>query len=358
MKIKLLKAGNGDSILISFQDDEGVNRNILIDGGISETYSDDNIGIDGELKTEIDNIKTLNDKIDLLILTHIDNDHICGLLNWIEKDKEAHILIDNVWFNSGKLIAEYLKKPENGDLNVFFNDSSTTYTGVKEGILFEKYLDENKKWDKRIIIQGMKCKKYGIQINVLSPNRSQLKKLLTEYKAKTGDNIYTSGKVTDWDIDLQTYIQEERIESLKFKQDNSCKNGSSISFILTIKGKNFLFLGDSHPNEIVKYLKKNGHSKQNPLSVELLKISHHGSKANTSNELLELIKTNIYAISTDSSTSGHPNKRTLARIININPNAIFHFNYEYVQEKVFSKKDYSDFKNFKSKVSSDIYFEV
>ncbi len=37
MKMKFLPAFNGDCILISFEY-EGINRNILIDGGIPRTY--------------------------------------------------------------------------------------------------------------------------------------------------------------------------------------------------------------------------------------------------------------------------------------------------------------------------------
>lgn len=36
MTIKFLKANDGDSILISLQDTEGLNKNILIDGGIKK----------------------------------------------------------------------------------------------------------------------------------------------------------------------------------------------------------------------------------------------------------------------------------------------------------------------------------
>ena len=62
MEIKFLKADNGDSILISFQDSEKINRNILIDGGIRKTYktNKDSKGKPkfGELKATIDLIRS------------------------------------------------------------------------------------------------------------------------------------------------------------------------------------------------------------------------------------------------------------------------------------------------------------
>lgn len=352
MSIKFIKALKGDCILIAFKDIFHVNRNILIDGGMDGAYYDSSSNLHGELKNEIENIRNKQENIDLLVLTHIDNDHICGLLKWFEMDNKAHLLIKNVWFNSGKLIAEYFKEPENQDLNVGLNIFKDSNTGVHEAIEFEKYLIDKNIWERTIVTQNTILEENGIKIQVLSPSEVQLKKLLKEYKAKTGDDAYTSGGLKGWGVDVESFIQEEKKEDFKFKQDPSVKNASSITFILTIQKKDFLFLADSPPKEIVKSLKKLGYSKENPLKVELFKVSHHGSKNNTDKELLKIIKTDNYVISTDSSSYGHPDKRVLARIISVNPKATFHFNYKHVRDGIFSEKDFLDFKYFKAKLTS------
>ena len=251
MVIKFLKAYKGDCILVSFKDEYNQFKNILIDGGMAGTYYDSTLNQYGDLKNEIEHIRKRNEYIDLLILTHIDNDHICGLLKWVEMDEEAHKLVKNVWFNSGKLIAEYLQEPENNDLSVGLDLSKSAYTGVNEAIDFESYLLDKKIWERKIITQGIIYKCDNILIHVLSPTKNQLQKLLKEYKNKTGDDAYTAAGEKDWNIDLKTFIEEENESEFKFRQDISVTNGSSISFILTIKEKNFLFLGDSHPKEIV-----------------------------------------------------------------------------------------------------------
>ena len=196
---------------------------------------------------------------------------------------------------------------------------------------------------------------YGVQIKVLSPNESQLKKLLKEYRKVTEEDSYTAPKEKDWDKNIKDIIQEENTVSFKFEQDRSVKNGSSISFILTVANKNFLFLGDAHPNDVVEQLEQLCFSKENKLEVEFVKISHHGSKGNTTEKLLEILKTDNYIISTDSSGHNHPSKRTLARILHVNPNAIFHFNYEHVRNEVFSDQDRGDFK-IKAKIVSELNF--
>ncbi|MEG0930836.1 ComEC/Rec2 family competence protein [Algoriella sp.] len=354
MKIKFLQAGNGDSFLISFNDGKQ-NRNILIDGGTSETYYSQNANTQGDLKTELDYLKDSGETIDLLILTHIDNDHICGLLKWFELDDKAYEMVKNVWFNSGKLIATYLNEPEIEDLRVGLKIFSDTKTGVHEAIDFEDYLIDKDIWNKKIIIQGQKIEECGIKIQILSPSEEQLIRLLKEYKDKTGDSAYTAGKGKDWHKNIKDFIEEENKSDFKFSQDRSVKNGSSISFIMTFKDKHFLFLGDSHPKGVIKQLKALGYNKDNPLEVNLMKVSHHGSKANTNKELLKIVKTENYFISTDSSGHNHPNKRTLARIINANPKAIFHFNYEHVRNDIFNPQDRQDF-YIKARITKELDF--
>lgn len=49
MKIKILKAFKGDSILLSFSDSEKLGRNILIDGGTGSTYFENRTRKNGDL---------------------------------------------------------------------------------------------------------------------------------------------------------------------------------------------------------------------------------------------------------------------------------------------------------------------
>ena len=88
LKIKLLPAGYGDCILISIDSVENVN--ILIDGGLSETY-------DKYLKKEVAHILALNQKLNLVISTHMDNDHISGLVKLLNSSYSK--LINEIWYN-------------------------------------------------------------------------------------------------------------------------------------------------------------------------------------------------------------------------------------------------------------------
>nr|HMU04101.1 hypothetical protein [Saprospiraceae bacterium] len=94
------------------------------------------------------------------------------------------------------------------------------------------------------------------------------------------------------------------------------------------------------------------YNKDNLLHVELMKVSHHGSMYNTNKELLEIVKTNNYLISSNATKHGLPNKRAIARIINNNPNAIIYFNYD-LKDTIFSEQDWKDYLSFRSKMQNE-----
>lgn len=349
MKIKFLQAGNGDSFLISFLEND-VPRNILIDGGIGDTYKSTS-NVKGELHKVLEKLREEEQFIDLLILTHFDDDHIGGIFRWLNKDKEASKLIKKVWFNSGKEIAKMFECDENKDLDIeVIEGADDFHTSPKQGIKFEKYLRDNNLWEGEIIEQGSKYDLFGLKFKILSPNNDRLDKLLKLYEKQR--DYFTSGKKYDFKTSLKDFMDEEKQFSFNFEEDKSVANGSSIAFILECDDNSFLFLADAHPTVIIEGLDKFGYSKNNPLGVKLMKVSHHGSMYNTQKELLEIVKTDNYLVSSNASKHGLPNKRTIARIINNNPNAVIYFNYD-LKDIIFSKQDWKDYPSFSSKMQNE-----
>src|SRR5690606_7667099 len=74
-----------------------------------------------------------------------------------------------------------------------------------------------------------------------------------------------------------------------FAEDKAVPNGSSIALLAQWKGKTLLLLGDAWPSVVADSLARLGYSKATPLHVDVLKLSHHGSRANTSPALLEML---------------------------------------------------------------------
>ena len=92
--IEMLPANEGDCILVTIPRED---IRILIDGGTSETYT-------ACLRERLLQIKEKGKGLDLLVVTHIDNDHIGGIIELLKENgsfAESKIIrIQNIWHNS------------------------------------------------------------------------------------------------------------------------------------------------------------------------------------------------------------------------------------------------------------------
>jgi beta-lactamase superfamily II metal-dependent hydrolase len=301
IRFEFLRAFNGDCILMSTE-----NSNILIDGGTKKTY---NIF----LKREIERLRDNGKRVDLVVSTHIDSDHIDGIVQLLENEKqlleENYIessIIKKIWFNA---FEDRLFSDD------FSND--TSYLGYKTFREFIDDMDKNIEYDNHISIDNKIDYLINNEINILllSPNDKKIKKLHKKYKEPIEEDFYTS-----YSKDSNKSIEE--LAQLPFKKDNSEHNGASIAFILEYEVKKYLFLADAHIDLIVESLEKLGYSKDNPLEVEFIKLSHHGSKKNINQKFLDLVRSDNFIILTNGASHGHPDKEALSRII-LNPNRNF-----------------------------------
>ena len=95
-------------------------------------------------------------------------------------------------------------------------------------------------------------------------------------------------------------------------------NNYSPIMVLSYANSKFMFVGDieaSVEGEFLLYYK----DVLNNFDVDVLKVSHHGSKNSTTNEFLQAVKPEYAVISCGSNNSyGHPNNETIDRLINNN----------------------------------------
>jgi beta-lactamase superfamily II metal-dependent hydrolase len=343
MELRLLQANNGDAIHLKFKDESGNPCNILIDGGTSDTYTfknKKNKVQDGDLKITVEQIRANKESIDLLILTHVDDDHIGGILKWFGQDSQAKDLIKKVWFNSGRLISEYFQQEEIPENLLTIKNNNSLNTSILQGVIFENYIEESNIWNKHIIKSGDEIDMFGLKFTMLSPSENQLKKLLIKWEKESP--IVNTSHINDYSVGLS-----ELIVSDSFSEDTSIHNGSSIAFVVENQDKKLLFLGDAHPQTIIDSLTSLGYSTQSPLKVDFVKISHHGSKANTCNEFLKLIQSENFLISSNGSQHNLPDKQCLARIINSREKVNLYFNYPDLVTQIFSEQDFKDFPDFR-----------
>ena len=328
LKIKVLPAGCGDCILISFGEEKDI-KNILIDGGLGNVYP-------RILKKEIERIKLAEQHIDLLVITHSHTDHINGIIKFIEDD-ENNDCIKKVWFNSGVHFDR--EKVEMLTQHSGLNISATRIKYLEDKLVGMKFMQKNI-WNNKLIKQGYVEKLYNATLTVLSPDNQGLDKLKTFTKEHRNTNI--AGNL---DYDFSTKIADFKLD--EFIEDKSIENSTSISFMFEYDDKKILLLGDSFPRTVVDGLIKTKVLDENK-HIDYVKLSHHASKGNLNDDLLEYIDCSNYIVSTNGNcTSKLPNKETFARIVKHFHFTNLFFNYENpILDKIFEndKLETDDYK--------------
>jgi beta-lactamase superfamily II metal-dependent hydrolase len=302
LEIKFFSVGCGDGILVRFLGEDSIFHNILIDGGTEKGDAYQNT-----IKKEIQRIIDSKEIIDLWIISHIDDDHIGGILRFI-KDIDLRKQVDlsktTFWYNYSCY-----------DYDTRLKDSNLK--SVSQAIRLRDFLKENTIFCESITNSLPMHNFFGAKITVLSPDSEYYSKLLDEWskkeiqlKKKERFKLKTSNKKNDYETKLDDF------DLTKFKEDNARENASSIAFLLSYAGKNMIFLADSLPSVIVQSLKEKGFSENNKLNLDVMQIAHHGSKFNTNDEILQLISCSNFVASADGFNKFNlPNKETFARIV-------------------------------------------
>lgn len=314
--IHFLKASHGDAFIIEIKDQNNNPTIIVIDGGLPDTFR-------RYIKPIIKNYT----KIDLLVLTHTDDDHIKGLVSFFESDLYKNIDIQEYWAN-----CRYSVLLKSGN--------QVTLSSAKD---FDKFLlqkegeNAEEKWNKDIIFTGSSSKLNNIEFLILSPGQEQLSLFYDKWRVeeKLSERTQAASAVV-------SQLKRGSIEDLA--KNNFCPtrnivddyvNSSSIAFVMKHEDFSILFLGDARPEIIIESLQQLGYNTiNNRLKVDYVKISHHGSKNNTSPELLSFLDCNHFIISTNggSGRSKHPDREVLAWILcrnnrEDNPTHLY-FNYK------------------------------
>lgn len=304
MYIDILDAGHGDCLLVTCG-----KILILIDAGPKSFKIRKNVT--QRLKT------LLNGRyIDIAIVTHNDDDHIGGYKYFLDSGVNIKMFI----FNSLSFISEVFKK---NDKKISFRQDNELNEIINNlGIKIQTFQQE----DSPLIFDE-------IIFTALTPNNKILEKL--DNKAKTESHHKKIAKCNFIESSIKECILDIKEGKDNFIEDKSITNKSSISFILEFMEKRILFLGDSHPTDVIYSLKTVSNVEK---KFNLVKLSHHASEKNTNTELLELIGKAEYIICADKSHHGHPNNKTIGRIINFNENAKIHMSSRNeVLSKVFEE---------------------
>ena len=339
--IHLLPAAYGDAILVEYGSSSP--KYILIDGGPYYNFEDLAAGI----KRVAPKMKTL----ELLVITHIDIDHIDGIVTMLKRAK-LPFKIKDVWFNGYDQVEE-------------ISDTLGVLQGEYISELIKgKKLPHNKSFKGNpVVVKDYKKLPViklsgGMNLTLLSPGKIALDKLHTDWKKlvkKYGRNpdfatLLEEDTRYDSDDDILGDLPIEKLQDTKVAGDKAIANGSSIAFIGTYGGKSCLFAADTPSDYLLEaidpILAKSGKAR---MKVDAWKLAHHGSKKSTLDKLMKKIDCKKLLVSSNGAKFYHPDQHTIAKILKHNgPNVQFYFNYSTEYNERWADKDLQSEYKFKA----------
>ena len=327
--IQVLQAGYGDCIFISIQKENRL-FNILIDGGLASTYYDarERRNPSGVLKMLLDKLKAEDDHIDLLICTHVDDDHIGGIRKWFEMDFPTDDFVREIWINDDVLIAD------RHDLN---------NTSAHAASIIDKLKEQHIQYQNGIVT-GFSKKNEFCRINVLAPS--------TAHHNVIAHDIHESldNASSEKENNTKTFI--ELVHEEWNMQDNTDENEASVAFELECwDGVKLLLLGDANHQDYMEGLKLFHPDKEENIECNIVKLSHHGSRNNFHPDFLKRVHTPYYIVSTNGGKFKHPDKDVLAQII-FNTDSVILFNYKKRMQELIREQDRLDFPNLDNRIKA------
>lgn len=325
--IHLLPASFGDSILIEYgRPDEP--HYILIDGGPYFAFP--------EVMVHLKKVAPRLQRLELLVVTHIDIDHIDGIIVLLNQE-QIPFDIGQIWFNGWDQIKE----------------AQSDLMGGKQGeylsaLIKEKAIPHNLSFNgKAVMLEKGEAPKTltlagGMEITLLGPTSKALAKLADDWEevvAEVGNASVALARLredTRYDEDLSDLlgsIDEATVLDLQeasIRGDKSAANGSSIAFIAQYDHRSCLFAGDAPSGNLYDAINAlidtdNGEK----LQLHAWKLAHHGSRKSTLDEVMQIIDCKKILISSDGKRYKHPDVETVAKLLKNNgPDLELYFNFK------------------------------
>jgi hypothetical protein len=337
------RARKGDCSILHFgtPDEPGL---ILTDGGPSQVWKP-------QLKPRLAQIREARNvdddqplPVDLMMLSHIDDDHINGILELTGELVTASnageplpLKIRQLWHNSfddiigdtpnellASVTAAYGAAGLSGELDSegFAAGTAQVLASVEQGIHLRDdarrlNLPINKAFDGKLVKADGKTKAVdmgkGLKMTVVGPMKQELLNLQKEHDAF----LKKSQKEKKAPTSLAAFV------------DESVANLSSIVVLAEAENKRILLTGDARGDKIMEGLELVGLlPKDDNMHVDILKVPHHGSDRNMETIFFERVKANHYVFS-GNGEHGNPERKTLEMLLDARGNDEFAIHLTY-----------------------------
>jgi len=322
--LEALRAEAGDCLLLHYGDPDEP-RVVVIDGGPTQAVYQ-------RLRKRLDQLRdqggfTDHDRplpIDLLMVSHIDDDHIDGIIHLtnqlLAEGGDKSFQINTMWHNSfDDLIgnrAEDLQTAARDaveaasvggdflDQHLVRHDTALVVASVNQG----RTLRDNAKRlglnpPLLVATPDEQPRNFGdgLTLRLCGPLRAQLEELHEE-----------------WEKHLKTLEREGKLDQAEIASftDNSAANLASIVVLAESEdGKTMLLTGDARADFLVECLEGQGLlDDDGRLHVDLFKLPHHGSDRNVDRSTFRQITARHYVISGDGK-HGNPEVATFELLL-------------------------------------------
>ena len=320
--LEALRAKFGDALILHSGTAKSP-RLTVIDGGPSGVYNDALRPRLEELRAE----RRLGDRtpldIELLMVSHIDDDHVAGVLELADKLNERresgqplpwrirrawHNSFDDILDNDDLQVASTVSVMSPASLGDFLGrEGSLVLTSVKQGRELRKRLeafglDGNPPF-KGLVLAGGSAKTVTVgdlRLTVVGPRKAELKALQAKWNTEIAPI-------------LKKERSRERLAEIAAYVDKSVHNLSSIVVLVASQGKRILLTGDGRGDHTLEGLKAAKLLTKGKLKVDVLKLPHHGSSRNVDKDYFETIVAKHYVVSADGKYD-NPDVETLEMI--------------------------------------------
>jgi hypothetical protein len=314
----MLPAQQGDALWIEYGSAHSPRR-ILIDSGTAPTAD--------VVRKRILELPEDERSFELWIVTHVDTDHIAGALKLLSRPPGG-FTVREVWFNERRHLEE----------------QPPSKLGPVDGEIMGGFLDSLQwPWNERFApgpavvpdsdtpLPGFKLEG-GMELTLLSPGPAQVDKLRTawlkelerkelypdspDYLERLSELMHKKGVPPPSVLGDEEQATVNELADQLFDEDDSPANGSTIAALAEYNGRSCLLTGDAFPSVLIGSIKRLLEARRQPkLRVDAVKLPHHGSRHNVSDEFLELLVSPRWLFSTNGMQYKHPDPAAVARVI-------------------------------------------
>lgn len=300
--IEFLPAHHGDCILVRWGTPERV---MVVDGGPDGVYEE-------TLRPRLTALPSRHGPaptIDVLCLTHIDDDHVVGVIRLLtelvraRRDQRPSLIdLQRVWFNGVDDLIDAAQPGLAASVGAVLNaaPAAAVAAGYSQGRdvrtnVAALALGGNNPFGGLLTV-GKEARLHELKTTVIGPTDQALETLRERWRA--------SVRTRDPAPVASAFI------------DRSVPNMSSIALHLEYGGRTVLLTGDARGDHILSGLRAVGLlTVTGTVHVHVFKLPHHGSENNAAPSLFEHIRADHYVVSADGIRHPHPNKATLEWLV-------------------------------------------